>query len=949
VRLKFAAHRLVLLFLGVYLLGASLAGAAQENELQRLRGLRRQTMRLRSLAAGKTTVPARFGLLVIPVDFVDARLPADWDNKELLSRLVPDSGEALHNYFRVASRERLDLAITLAPVVHLSEDRRQYSDRYSNGFTRTRRLATEAITAVRDLGLEFRRLDMDGPDGVAGTADDDGQVDGVLILHAGVGNENDAQDGLIQALQFFLDEPVLSQGISASFYAVASLHSGPGIWAHETAHLLGLEDRYDPLLHPAGGSEVQSVGGLGRFSLMSSGAWGTGGGYGAALPDAYSAWQMGWLPVRNLAGTGAGTDSLRAGMASRVWTQGAIGPEFFLLEARDPAATVPFDANVPRGHLLIYHIDERLPEGGWHQDGPQRWHLRVRLVEADGNGSLAAGQDDGSADDLFPGPLAVTDFGPETVPGTGSYYEGPSRIALTEIANSDGTVGFRVSLDTTPSVVFSYEFAGEGTSLPLSLVVRETGARLTALSCDMRAVAGNETGFFDGTGTQTIQFALTERTPGVWVPASPVGWVPGSEAGVDVWTRFEFRLGNGDETYALESRSWMWHSTGNSLDFRARWPGEWVVDHPDGNLDTTWHRWEGAPWLTADHRAVLACTGVSFGDPSGWPEVTYQNSAHTTLTSAPLGEDIAGVRMIHGIEVEMLNERTGMDGGVVVWVGPDGAEEPAIPLGGYPGRIDGKSVNPRHGQQAFVAATLGLDGNEVEWRTDTFPIPRIGPGPWRLRLVFAANSVWRARGWFVADIEPLPTGDGIVDFAATWDGDLVWTWPWAGLATIPFSVETRRDPGAQWVLVQSGDFAAGVSGSYRLDGSLIAGSLNGGARHRHELRVVGLRPSGMVASQATVVYPDGGDGRGEVLGAPWPNPAAGPIRFLLAVPAGHTATLRIFDARGRLVLSRNYAAGEQLVTWDGHNSTGARMAAGVYYLRLEGTGPILQRKVVLLH
>ena len=48
----------------------------------------------------------------------------------------------------------------------------------------------------------------------------------------------------------------------------------------------------------------------------------------------------------------------------------------------------------------------------------------------------------------------------------------------------------------------------------------------------------------------------------------------------------------------------------------------------------------------------------------------------------------------------------------------------------------------------------------LEWmgtglfKTSVFPVPA-GVGPWRLRLTFAADALWRGRGWLVAEISAL--------------------------------------------------------------------------------------------------------------------------------------------------------------------------------------------------
>ncbi|MHB8077950.1 MAG: M1 family metallopeptidase [Candidatus Krumholzibacteriia bacterium] len=86
----------------------------------------------------------------------------------------------------------------------------------------------------------------------------------------------------------------------------------------------------------------------------------------------------------------------------------------------------------------------------------------------------------------------------------------------------------------------------------------------------------------------------------------------------------------------------------------------------------------------------------------------------------------------------------------------------------------------------------------------------------------------------------------------------------------------------------------------------------------------------------------------------YPNPAAtGPVSvaFRLAEPA--EVSLRVFDARGRLVAERGFGAREPLltddvVTWDGRDGAGRRAGAGVYWAQLRMGGRTAVRKFALV-
>jgi len=70
--------------------------------------------------------------------------------------------------------------------------------------------------------------------------------------------------------------------------------------------------------------------------------------------------------------------------------------------------------------------------------------------------------------------------------------------------------------------------------------------------------------------------------------------------------------------------------------------------------------------------------------------------------------------------------------------------------------------------------------------------------------------------------------------------------------------------------------------------------------------------------------------------APWPNPAAGIVRFVLDVPAAGEATIEVVDLAGRRVqgLHRGAVAGGPLtLAWDGRDASGRESPAGLYFAR----------------
>jgi hypothetical protein len=81
---------------------------------------------------------------------------------------------------------------------------------------------------------------------------------------------------------------------------------------------------------------------------------------------------------------------------------------------------------------------------------------------------------------------------------------------------------------------------------------------------------------------------------------------------------------------------------------------------------------------------------------------------------------------------------------------------------------------------------------------------------------------------------------------------------------------------------------------------------------------------------------------------PRPNPSSGPVTLRWSQPAEAEATLRIYDASGRMVAelaSGRHAAGEHTVQWTSRIQEGGSMSPGLYFARLELPGRSLVRRI----
>ncbi len=295
----------------------------------------------------------------------------------------------------------------------------------------------------------------------------DGYVDGVLVVHAGVGAEAAAGDrtqfwsvtsglnnnwGFVSS--YVTDDP--RPGFPGQFMKVDQFAILPenspldgtslteiGVYAHEFGHILGWPDLYDATVL-GGGTNL----GPGNWCLMSTGAYG-GDNRSPARPTHPSAWakvDAGWAQVENLATDGDATfqPMATAHRAYRLWFQGEDSPEFFLLENRRRTG---FDSSLPGEGLLAYRIrSDVIAQRRYANNINSGLIPGLRLEEADGRYDLTRAGNRGDGRDPFPGAQNRTRFADDTVPSTRTLQGRPLNTSLEAIRTKGADISAYVQL-----------------------------------------------------------------------------------------------------------------------------------------------------------------------------------------------------------------------------------------------------------------------------------------------------------------------------------------------------------------------------------------------------------------------------------------------------------------------------------------------------------------------
>jgi uncharacterized repeat protein (TIGR02543 family) len=83
----------------------------------------------------------------------------------------------------------------------------------------------------------------------------------------------------------------------------------------------------------------------------------------------------------------------------------------------------------------------------------------------------------------------------------------------------------------------------------------------------------------------------------------------------------------------------------------------------------------------------------------------------------------------------------------------------------------------------------------------------------------------------------------------------------------------------------------------------------------------------------------------------YPNPFNPSTTIAFGIPQAGEVTIAIYNLKGQLIctlVSGAVAAGRHQVVWDGTDSTGEKVASGVYIYRLEAKGFVANKKLVLM-
>ncbi|MDX9801699.1 MAG: M6 family metalloprotease domain-containing protein, partial [Spirochaetia bacterium] len=213
--------------------------------------------------------------------------------------LEKGTGLTMTKYYSDMSKDTLNLTFDVFGPYRVSKGWQYYGENDSNGFDMyPGKFVGEAVDLAEQDGVDFSDY-----------TNVEGSLPTVIVVHAGQGEELTRVEESIWSHNWSLSEAeAYGDGSGARYYDGVSINNYTlqpeysktpgiptiGVFCHEFGHVLGLPDLYDTTLE---------TNGVGYWSLMGSGSWGSG--YGED-PSPLLAWERdriggtGWVKISEL-------------------------------------------------------------------------------------------------------------------------------------------------------------------------------------------------------------------------------------------------------------------------------------------------------------------------------------------------------------------------------------------------------------------------------------------------------------------------------------------------------------------------------------------------------------------------------------------------------------------------------------------------------------------------
>lgn len=296
-------------------------------------------------------------------------------------------------------------------------------------------------------------------------ANGDGEIDHLIVVHAGNAQEYTGTDGDIWSHRYYVQNSIIqSYGVTGvnivknQGYTMQAESSPMGIFAHEFGHDLGLADLYNTMT----GNKT-----VGAYSLMDYGCWsGTiqdDGKPDGTMPTGLSAWEkasLGWISLSTVSSLVDNKErsyfiknmNKNSEMSAYKIDLAANGSEYIILENRQKTG---YDSLLPGSGILAYHIFKGDRKGKSFEYDFEKNILnvnmrRIKIIEADGNNSLGTSSGEGS--DFFHATnisqiLDRSNNSANTCMWNGNGYVLKSGVNITAISMSGEEMQFKLRRD----------------------------------------------------------------------------------------------------------------------------------------------------------------------------------------------------------------------------------------------------------------------------------------------------------------------------------------------------------------------------------------------------------------------------------------------------------------------------------------------------------------------